>query len=236
MRKWIFCLIFGLLFNAFSNDEPVLEIKTTVTTTAKATNAYVAFLVRGQGLLISDAQKACDANITAVSEKIKERFKTAQIDTTTVNTGTKDFQGWRAPGPQIEPDVTQLVTVTLPPDETLAAEILDIAIRKGAIPFCSDRPELLGAVYYGIDNTEAAEEQLYQEAAAKLRKEAERLANLMKRKVIQLKNIRRFPERNNSSTAEYREIRCFLPAAFCSSDPNKVRISMDFAAIFEISE
>ena len=63
-----------------------------------------------------------------------------------------------------------------------------------------------------------------------------RLANLMKRKVIQLKNIRRFPERNNSSTAEYREIRCFLPAAFCSSDPNKVRISMDFAAIFEISE
>ena len=63
-----------------------------------------------------------------------------------------------------------------------------------------------------------------------------RLANLMKRKVILLKNIRRFPERNNSSTAEYREIRCFLPAAFCSSDPNKVRISMDFAAIFEISE
>ena len=173
MRKWIFCLVFGLLFNAFSNDEPVLEVKTTVTTTAKATNAYVAFLVRGQGLLISDAQKACDANITAVSEKIKERFKTAQ---------------------------------------------------------------LLGAVYYGIDNTKAAEEQLYQEAAAKLRKEAERLANLMKRKVILLKNIRRFPERNNSSTAEYREIRCFLPAAFCSSDPNKVRISMDFAAIFEISE
>ena len=75
MRKWIFCLIFGLLFNAFSNDEPVLEVKTTVTTTAKATNAYVAFLVRGQGLLISDAQKACDAKIAAVSEKIKERSK-----------------------------------------------------------------------------------------------------------------------------------------------------------------
>ena len=58
MRKWIFCLIFGLLFNAFSNDEPVLEVKTTVTTTAKATNAYVAFLVRGQGLLIRKNKKA----------------------------------------------------------------------------------------------------------------------------------------------------------------------------------
>lgn len=236
MRKWIFCLIFGLLLNAFSNDKPVLEVKTTVTTTVKATNAYVAFLVRGQGLLISDAQKACDANITVVSEEIKKRFKAAQIDTTTINTGTKDFQGWRAAGAKIEPDVTQLVVVTLPPDETLAVEILDIAVGKGAILFCSDRAELLGAVYYGIDNTEATEEQLYQEAAAKLRKEAERLANLMKRKVILLKNIRRFPERNNSSTAEFQEIRCFLPTAFCSSDPNKVRISLDFAAIFEISE
>ena len=236
MKKWGFCLTFCLLLCATAGEVPTLGVETTVTATMKATTTYVAFLVRGQGLLISDAQKACDAKITEVSEEIKKRFKDAQIDTTIVNTGTKDFQGWRAAGPQIEPDVTQLVTVTLPPDETLAADILDIAIRKGAIPFCSDTTELLGAVYYGIDNTEAAEEQLYQEAAAKLRKEAERLANLMKRKVIQLKNIRRFPERNNSSTAEYREIRCFLPAAFCSSDPNKVRISMDFAAIFEISE
>ena len=236
MRKWIFCLIFGLLFNAFSNDEPVLEIKTTVTTTAKATNAYVAFLVRGQGLLISDAQKACDANITAVSEKIKERFKTAQIDTTTVNTGTKDFQGWRAAGAKIEPDVTQLVTVTLPPDETLAAEILDIAIRKGAIPFCSDTTELLGAVYYGIDNTEAAEEQLYQEAAAKLRKKAELLANSMERKVVLLRDIRSSTDRSSCNTAKFQGIQCILPAPVCSSDPNKVRISMDFAAIFEISE
>ena len=179
-------MTFCLLLCATAGEVPTLGVETTVTATMKATTAYVAFLVRGQGLLISDAQKACDANITAVSEKIKERFKTAQIDTTTVNTGTKDFQGWRAAGAKIEPDVTQLVTVTLPPDETLAAEILDIAIRKGAIPFCSDRPELLGAVYYGIDNTEAAEEQLYQEAAAKLRKEAERLANLMNSEIIGL--------------------------------------------------
>ena len=220
MRKWIFCLIFGLLFNAFSNDEPVLEVKTTVTTTAKATNAYVAFLVRGQGLLISDAQKACDA----------------QIDTTTINTGTKDFQGWRAAGAKIEPDVTQLVTVTLPPDETLAAEILDIAIRKGAIPFCSDRTELRGAVYYGVDNTEAAEEQLYQEAAAKLRKKAELLANSMERKVVLLRDIRSSTDRSSCNTAKFQGIQCILPAPVCSSDPNKVRISMDFAAIFEISE
>ena len=131
MKKWGFCLTFCLLLCATAGEVPTLGVETTVTATMKATTAYVAFLVRGQGLLISDAQKACDAKITAVSEEIKKRFKDARIDTTTVNTGTKDFQGWRASGLQIEPDVTQLVTVTLPPDETLAAEILDIAIRKG---------------------------------------------------------------------------------------------------------
>ena len=132
--------------------------------------------------------------------------------------------------------MTQLVTVTLPPDETLAADILDIAIRKGAIPFCSDRTELRGAVYYGVDNTEAAEEQLYQEAAAKLRKKAELLANSMERKVVLLRDIRSSTDRSSCNTAKFQGIQCILPAPVCSSDPNKVRISMDFAAIFEISE
>ena len=236
MKKWGFCLTFCLLLCATAGEVPTLGVETTVTATMKATTAYVAFLVRGQGLLISDAQKACDANITAVSKEIKKRFKDARIDTTTVNTGTKDFQGWRAAGAKIEPDVTQLVTVTLPPDETLAAEILDIAIRKGAIPFCSDRTELRGAVYYGVDNTEAAEEQLYQEAAAKLRKKAELLANSMERKVVLLRDIRSSTDRSSCNTAKFQGIQCILPAPVCSSDPNKVRISMDFAAIFEISE
>lgn len=242
--KYILTLFCGLLLlfslSAAENSEekfPTISAEAEVETFVRADTCHVLFLLKGTGRDMQSARSDFETRKKAFTENISRDFPGVSCDVISVNYGTDNFSDYRAAETPFEPNVTKLLLLTLPPDEELAVRLLDCGREAGLTPFCgASRDGRFGALYFGLKNPQPELDRLYPRAARKLFSEAERLANVLGRKVVRMEDLSRFVPRDAAYEVQFKAIKVILPGEFYSVDRERIRIALHLHANFAVRE
>lgn len=158
--------------------------------------AYVTLYVRADGILMVDAVKKADQKIEELRKAIEEASSEIQtVEVFDVNLGSPRQQ-WNMDGKDEppRPQIVRSLRITMAPNPTQIYEVIDKAIRAGAL---LDNPasnvtysnEVRGVVVYGLRKYTQAEAEVRKAAMANAREMAETFATLAGRKVGKVKQI-----------------------------------------------
>ena len=112
-----------------------------VTATGKATVnkkpdvAYITLYCRGEGMLLSDAIKDAEVKSETIKKTILESYedKIKETDIIELKVGDKESRYSSRSEGTARPQVVKQIRLTISPDPDLAYQIIDTAIRAGAL-------------------------------------------------------------------------------------------------------
>lgn len=243
MKKLIgFVVCCCLLFSIFSAEQknerlPTISAEAEVSKYVTATECYVLFLLEASGENMLAAKVMFDRKLNDFSEKMKKEFPQGKLEVTSINIGTKDFSLYRSTEAPFFPTIAKILICILPADELMAIKLLDFGIKSGLTPFCGgSRDSSFGAVFYGLSAPEKEIGSLYAPVAQKLQDEALKLAGMLGCSVAKMDDVSRFVPRQEGYEVRFKDIKIILPSEFCSSDKNKIKVSLILRANFEITK
>ena len=212
---------------------PTISAETEVSKYVSATECYVLFLLEGTGETMQEAQKNFERKLTEFTQKTQKDFPQANRDVVSVNIGTRDFNNFRAAENPFAPNITKLLIFILPPDENMAITLLDSGLKAGLMPFCGEaRDGTFGAVFYGLKNPEIEIDKLYPQTTKILISQGEKLAAQLQCEIVKMDDLTRFSPRESPYELRFKDIKASLPSEFCSSDKDKIKISLILRADF----
>jgi uncharacterized protein YggE len=240
---WSVILAGALAGAAWAEDCSKVSVTGTATRQLKPDVAYVTVFINGDGILMSDAAKKADENGESVIKAVKEgRTNIIDITVKTVDVGEKSSRTWSADQQSAppKPQVTRQIRITIPPEPALAYEIIDAAIRSGAIltrdSMTHYSSEVRGVVVYGVQGGEAIEEELKKDALEDARKQAEKTSRWAEKSVgpvcsIGCQSITTWPQSMvlGGKTMDY-------PTKYLGTDPEQIEIKTTMSATFELQE
>jgi len=223
------------------------EIKNviTVTGTAKVESkpdvAYLTLYVKGNGILMVDAVKKAKQKVDAIKKAIEEKHKGIKgLDVIDISIGEKRREYWN-PDQKDEaprPEVVKRMRITISPDTRLAYELIDTAIRAGAImqiPSSVQYPgEIKSLVVYGLLNASKLEDLARKKALEKAEDRAKKTAALVGKKIGGVVSVgcRGSSFWNNQIYIMGRE--ADFPVKHVGIDPNKIEISQNMTITYEL--
>ena len=236
-------LIAGVAHAGWADDCHKISVTGSATRQLKPDVAYITLFVNGEGVLMSDAAKKSDDNVEAVLKAVKEgRTNIIDIAVTTVDVGEKSSRVWSGDSQNAppRPQVSRQLRIVIPPDLTLAYEIIDAAIRAGAIltrdSMTHYSGEVSGTVVYGVQDGAAIEEELKKDALEDARKQAEKTAQLAGKSVGPLCSI------GCQSTATWPQGMVFggkttgYPTQYVGTDSKQIEIKTTISTTFELQD
>lgn len=217
---------------------PAIAVEVEQVRNVKATECYVLFLLTASGDDLQTAKQKLDASLAPFLAQGRKDFPAAQWDILTVNAGTRDYESFRPAYTQYVPAIGRVLLVTLPPDEDMALRLADAGVKAGLTLFCgsNSREGSFGAIYYGLKDPEAAIAGLFPEAVRLLRARGEQLARAQGRKIADMNTTARPVPFRPGYEVFFRGFRVVLPSLYCSTDPNRVRISLTVQASFALRD
>ena len=229
-----------LLFAAFAAEPkavptPTLSVSAEVSKYVPATECYVVFLLETSGENMLAAKTRMDEKLKDFSEKARKEFSPVNVEAISINIGTRDFSSFRVAENPFSPTLAKVLICTLPPEELTAVKFLDFGVKSGLTPFCGTSGDgSFGAVFYSLNDKNLGKEfdGLYALAAQKLQTEVQRLADMLGRKVIKMEAVTRFVHRPEEYELRFKDMKVILPSEFCSSDRNKIKVSLVLHANF----
>lgn len=243
MKKTVL-LIFALVFSmmilpvAAREKESALLVSCDVADVIAAKEAYLLFLLDGKGMTVSQALQDYTLKEKKFSTLLKKSFPKAEIKSISVNMGGNLVSAYRAADTPFTPQVTKVLLLTIPPDEKMAAGILDLGVKNSLQPFfgITSYDGRAGALYYGIKEKDLDLKPYLKKAAGTLAKKAQEMAKIVgvkKGKLVYMGEPGWYNDRKY--IVYYRDIKVTLPGKFCSSDKN-IPISFTIPARYEIVE
>lgn len=243
MKKMLgFTLCFCFLFSSYAAEQknekpPTLSAEVEMSKYVPANECYVLFLLEASGENMLAAKTLFDRKLNEFSDKLKKDFPQVKLEVTPINIGTKNFMFWRPTENPFSPDIAKILICVLPADESMAVKLMDFGIQLGLLPFCgTSREGSFGAVFYGLKDPEKEIDSLYAPASQKLQKEASKLAGMLHRSVVKMEDVSRFVSHQEGYELRSGEMKINLPSDFCSSDMNRIKVSLVLRANFEVAE
>ena len=242
--NYFYCLVACILLPlvTFAEEKaskklPMIYVEAKASRYVSGTESYVLFLLEGTGTTMTEAKKNFDQRLKNFSKKAQKEFSKIKLEVISVNIGTRDFSSYRAAENPVAPTCSKVLIYTIPPDETQAVKLLDAGIKSGLSPFCAaTRNGKFGAVFYGIKDSEKKLVPLYPVVTKKLQNEAQKIANILNRKIIRMNDLSDYSSRKDPFTVRFKDIEINLPTKFCSSDKDKIKISLHLRASFEVED
>jgi len=217
----------------------------TITVTGKATVqwepdiCYITLYVKGDGILMVDAVKKATQTVGEIGKAISEKHKEVKkFEVTEVGLGEKQQQVWRSDQEDQapRPEAIKRIRIEIPPKPSLAHEVIDTAIRSGAILKLSSRVQYTGridsAVVYGLVDASALKADARKKATEDAKKRAEETAGLVHKKVgkvVSIGSAASWP-----STIVYNMQRRDFPVEHIGTNPEMIEVSDSVTIIFEL--
>jgi uncharacterized protein YggE len=236
-------LALGCLFSqvAMGTEENTISTTGTADIERKPDISYVTLYVKGDGILMADAIKRAREKSEAIQKAIKENHKgIKEVEITDIEIGEKGSRYWSSEKEDEppRPQVTKRMRITIPPDQILAHQIIDTAIREGAvmqIPSSTHYSgELHSIVIYGLLDASAAEDEAKKKAFEDAKTKAQEMAALASKKIGDVVSIScgrsiTFPGRMYISGRQ-----ADFPTEYVGIDPNKIDISYSLSVTFQL--
>ena len=237
------CAVLAMLLASIAGASEARE--DTITATGKASVeqkpdvCYVTLYAKGDGILMVDAVKEANRKVAEIEKTVKEKHKKVRaIDVTEVGLGEKQRRYWSSDQKDEppRPEAIKRIRITISPVPSLAHEIVDTAIRSGAImkiPSDTHYPGRIDSVVvYGLLNASQLENEVRTKATKNAKKNAEKTAALVDKKVGKVVSIgcgSSWPQR----MVVYPERHDF-PTAHVGTNPEKIEVSHSITITFEL--
>lgn len=240
---WILFLVTLLLVTfpraGLADESPKLAVTWKATLTKTPDVCYVLLYVKGDGVLMVDAAKALHDRVEAVSAAVRAKVPNIKdIQVTLHQAGEKETrwssdQGDKPPVPQV---VAKLI-VTLSPNEALAYDVLDAAMRAGAVldvPSSSRYSgEVKSAIVYGLADQQSVEDELRKAAFDGAKMEAHKVAAVAGKALGSVASVTCYAP--GGSQTQY----CFdwrtgiYPTRYVGTDPRTLDVTYTLTVSFE---
>lgn len=224
--------------------EDIQKKTITITGTAKIERkpdvAYITLYVKGSGILMVDAIKKATEKTTEIEKALKEKHKDIkEVQIQDISLGEKNREMWsseqkdEAP----RPEVIKQIRITIPANIDIAAEIIDTAMRVGAV---LDKPssvhysgEIDSVVVFGLTDESGVEIEAKKKAVEMAKDKAKQTAALLGKTVGDVISI------GCSGNSSFSPIRIDghetdFPGEYVSVNPNKISISQCVPITFEL--
>ena len=233
-----------LLFSGMVNAAPEIE-KNTIAATGEARVqrkpdvCFVTLYVKSNGILTVDAVNKADQMVAEIRKAIQEKYKEVKkITVTEVGLGEKQIQYWS--GEQKDepprPEVVRRIRIEIAPTPSLAYEVVDTAIRSGAImKIPSDihyQGEINSVLVYGLVDASAVVDEARMKATEDAKKKAKETAVLVQKKIGKVVSIG-----NSGSWLQgivYTPERQDFPTYYIGTNPENIEVSQSITITFEL--
>jgi uncharacterized protein YggE len=188
--------------------------------------AYITLYSKQHGVLTVDAVSKAKDKVEEIRRVVTQTHSDIlETEITDVRLGERVSRMYR---PDEEspptPEVVTQIRITVKPNPEIVHKIIDAAIRAGALmqtsmPY-SAPSQNLGVVVYGLSNYEEAYNEAQKQAIMKSKAEAQRIAELIDRKVGRVLSV----NAQKSSIFRGAQMANPYPTDFVGASPEKVRI------------
>ena len=219
-------------------DVPSVSFTGKADKEVKADAAMVVLYLNADGILMVDAEKSYQEKYSKLEVALKEAYKEIKIEQKTVAVGQKQNRNY-SPDAQAkpQPEIRKQILLTLPPDTKIVSEIIDAAMRNGAMlssdgqVYYSGSGQLNSVVFYVLKDYAQVEKGVQEMAFADLKKNAEELAAAAGKKTGKLLGISMtgsFQQPYGSLTA--------IPFKYYAIEPDRVKVSASVYGSFELRD
>ena len=238
------------LASALALSSYAAECEHTISVTGKADEkvkpdvAYVTVYAQADGILMVDAVKKGDKLVAEITSAIKTETNTVKnITVVDVTLGEKRTEYWRSDQKQESPrpQVARLIRITCEPKPDGIYEVIDKAIRAGALMQIPSRSsysdDIRSVVVYGLEKSTEVVERARRSAMNDARAEAKKSAILAGKSVGDVITIGctgssscwNFPMRVMGRKVDF-------PTEHVGTNPEKITISHAVSVTFEMKD
>ena len=223
------------------------EIKNavTVTGTAKVEGkpdvAYLTLYVKGDGILMVDAIKKAKQKVDNIEKAMEEKHKEIKgIDVMDIKVGEKrkGYWGSEQKDEAPRPEVVKRMRITIPPDARLAYELIDTAIRAGAIMQIPSSMQYSGEiksiVVYGLLDASELEDQARKKALENAKDNAKKIAALVGKKIGEVVSVGCSGSYSWPNQIYIMGRESDFPVKHVGIDPDKIEISRSMTITYEL--
>jgi len=228
-------------FAAFAGDD-VAKVSASgkAEKAVKADTAWIIVYLSADGILMADAEKAYQEKFAKLESTLKTQYKDIKsIEQKTVAMGQKRSNYSSDQNKLPQPEIRKQLIITLPPDSKLAADVIDTAIRNGAVLTADNQSyysgQLNSVVIYGLKETADIEKEVQKMAFDDCKKNAGEIAALAggsPGKVLTVSAI---------GTPGVQQIYVSgismpVPVKYFAIEPDKVKVTSSVNATFELKK
>jgi uncharacterized protein YggE len=227
----------GLMVTAQIKDVPSVSATGKADKEVKADATLVVVFLNADGILMVDAEKNIQEKYSKLEAALKETYKEIKIDQKTAAIGQKQNRNY-SPDSQAkpQPEIRKQIILTLPPDAKLVSEIIDTAMRNGAMLSSDGQFSYSGqpnsVVFYVLKEYAQVEKSVQEMAFADFKKNAEDLASLAGKKTGKILMI--------SVTSAFQQqpygISSIVPFKYYAVEPDRIKVSVSVHGSFELKD
>jgi len=236
-------LALGCLFSqaVMGTEENTISTTGTADIERKPDIAYVTLYIKGDGILMEDAIKRAREKSETIQKTLKENYKgIKEVEITDIEIGEKGSKYWSSEKEDEppRPQVTKRMRISIPPDPILAYQIIDTAIREGAvmqIPSSTHYSgEIRSIVIYGLLDASATEDEAKKKAFEDAKTKAQEMGALAGKKIGEVVSIGCGRNVTFPGGMYLSGRKVDFPTEYIGIDPNKIDISYSLSVTFEL--
>lgn len=209
----------------------------------KADTAYVTLYAQAEGILMVDAVKNTDKLVQEITTAVESETNVIRtIDVVDVALGEKATEYWRSdqkPEPP-RPQVARRIRITCEPKPAGIYEVIDKAIRAGALMQMSSRTtyseDIRSVVIYGLEKSGEAVERVRKTAMADAKAEAEKVAILAGKKVGDVVSIGCSGSTLRAMPMRVMGMQSQFPTEYIGINPDEITIAHTVSVTFDLKE
>lgn len=200
MKKFIFYLLIAIITLLLPCTLFAGENGVTVTGKAKIKHkpdvAFVTLYIKADGILLSDAVKKADRKVEDVKNAIQDKsknMKSFEVYDVSIGEAQREYFVSDRKEDTPHPEIVRRIRIMIDPNPAPAYELIDIAIRAGALMEIPSRTryseDVRSNVVYGLLKSIDVEEKVREAALADAKQKAQKLAALSGKKIGDIINI-----------------------------------------------
>lgn len=245
MKMWIAVLSLGMMMSVAAQAacENTVSVSGASQLEKAPDIAYIVLYVKGDGILMTDAVKNAAQKADEVIKAIRlDRPQVLDVKSETSEIGEKRNQYYSSADKDESPrpQVVQRLMVSIPPIPSLAYEIIDAALRAGAVMSIPSSThysgELNSVVVYGVQNAKDVEEEAKKLAFEDAKKNAEASAALAGRKLGIVNSVNCQSVQGFSQQVYFSGRKAQFPTKYIGISPEKIEINGSVTVTYNFAE
>lgn len=245
MRMWIAVLSLGMMMSVAAQAacENTVSVSGASQLEKAPDIAYIVLYVKGDGILMTDAVKNAAQKADEVIKAIRlDRPQVLDVKSETSEIGEKRNQYYSSADKDESPrpQVVQRLMVSIPPIPSLAYEIIDAALRAGAVMSIPSSThysgEINSVVVYGVQNAKDVEEEAKKLAFEDAKKNAEASAALAGRKLGIVNSVNCQSVQGFSQQVYFSGRKAQFPTKYIGISPEKIEINGSVTVTYNFAE